>query len=112
MNSASDALAGVGKRIECVYNKGYYVLKPDEYPRAAYEDTKRSADTLKRGINKIYDAPLQKMEHGTQQKIEAITTHMGRTYVHLVSAATEVKELAGIQRKQKMLAKGANGKVE
>ena len=112
MTTVSDKLAGQGKRIECVYNKGYYVLKPDEYPRAAYEDTKRSASVLKRGLSTIHDAPVQKMEHGTQRQIDAITTHMGRTYVHLVSAATEVKELAGIQRKQKMLAKNANGKVD
>ena len=111
MNIASRELASIGKRVECVYDKGYYVLKPEEYPRAAYEDTKRSATVLKRGINKIHDAPVQKMDHGTQKQIDAITTHMGRTYVHLVSAATEVKELAGIQRKQKMLAKSANGKV-
>ena len=42
------------------------------------------------------------------KRIDAITTHMGRTYVHLVSAATEVKELAGIQRKQKMISAAAN----
>jgi hypothetical protein len=112
MKVVSEKLAAQGKRIECVYNKGYYVLKPDEYPRAAYDDTKRSANTLKRGLSNIHDAPIQKMEHGTQKKIDAITTHMGRTYVYLVSAATEVKELAGIQRKQKMLAKSANGKVD
>jgi hypothetical protein len=111
MTRVGEELATIGKRVKCVYNKGYYVLKPSEYPRAAYEDTKHSANVLKRGINKIHDAPVQKMDHGVRKQIEAITIHMGRTYVNLVSAATEVKEIAGIQRKQKMLAKTANGKV-
>jgi len=112
MNSASDELVSIGRRIECVYNKGYYMLNPDEYPRAAYEDVKRSANKLKQGINNSHDAPIQKMEHATQKQMEAITTHLGRTYVQLVTAVTEVKELAGIPRKQKMLAKNANRKED
>lgn len=112
MTTVADKLSRVGKRIECIHTKGYRVLLPDEYPKAACDDTDRTSRVLKRGLSKIYDAPTHKMEHDTQKRIDAITTHMGRTYVHLVSAATEVKELAGIQRKQKMLAKSANGKVD
>ena len=110
MTTVSNKLSRIGKRIECIHEKGYRVLTPEEYPKAACEDVDRTSRVLKRGINQIYDAPVQKMEHGTQKKIEAITTHMGRTYVHLVSAATEVKELAGIQRKQKMLSASATKK--
>jgi len=110
-NAAARDLAAIGKRVRCVHNKGYYVLKPSEYPEAAYHDTRKSGRVLKEGLNNVYSAPLQKMSHQTKQQTEAIATHMARTYVNLVTAATEVKEIAGIERKQKMLSKASHGKV-
>jgi len=103
MATVADKLSRIGKRIECIHGKGYRVLMPDEYPKAAYDDTDRTSRVLKRGLTKIHDAPVHKMDHDTIKRIDAITTHMGRTYVNLVSAVNEAKELAGIQRKQKML---------
>ena len=111
VNAAAKELAATGKRIRCVRGKGYYVLLPSEYPDAAYFDTRKAGRALKRGLDNIHSAPVQKMEHATQKKVEAIATHMARTYVTLVTAATEVKEIAGIERKQKMLQKASNGKV-
>lgn len=112
VNSAFEQLANIGKRLRCVHNTGYYVLKPSEYPLAAYDDTHKSGRILKRGLDNIHNAPVQKMDNSTKQRIEAIGTHMARTYVNLVTATNEVKELAGISRKQKMLAKHSNGKVD
>lgn len=108
MTRVVDEMAYLGKRIRCQRTEGYYVLNPSEYPEAAYDDTKRATRVLKSGLDNVHTSPVQKMDHSTQKRMENIGVHLGRTYVNLVTAATEVKELAGIQRKQKMLAKGAN----
>ena len=111
VNTACDQLAQVGKRLRCVHNVGYYVLKPSEYPLAAYDDTHKSGRVLKKGLDNVYNAPTRKMDDPTKQRIESIGVHMAKTYVNLVSATNEVKELAGIQRKQKMLEKHSNEKA-
>lgn len=110
VNSAADELKSLGKRIRCVYNEGYYVLKPSEYPEAAYLDTKKSANVLKEGLNSVYCAPVSHMDDTTKKRTENIGSFMAKTYVSLVDAASEVKHLAGIKRNQKMLQKAANGK--
>ena len=112
VNTAFEQLAHSGKRLRCIHSIGYYVLKPSEYPLAAYDDTRKSGQVLKRGLDNVYNAPTHKMDDPTKQRIENIGTHMARMYVSLVSATNEVKELAGIQRKQKMLEKHSNGKVD
>ena len=111
VNWVSDEMAFIGKRIQCVYDKGYRVLFPAEYPEAAYTDTKRAGRVLKTGIDKLHHAPTKDMDHGTQKKVENIGVNLARTYVTLVSTATEVKHIAGIERGQKMLGKAASGKV-
>jgi hypothetical protein len=103
-----EEMRGLGKRLRCEHTKGYRVLKPGEYPEAAYDDTKRAARVLKNGLDGVHTAPVQKMDQPTQRKMEHIGVHLARTYVSVVNAAAEVKELAGIKRPQKMLSKGAN----
>lgn len=112
VSAAKDELAELGHRIMNVRDEGYYKLAVSEYPEAAYNDTKKSVRTLKTGLNNVMNAPTKAMDDRNKRRTENITVFMGKTYVSLVSSASEIKELAGIKRPQRMLTKAAGKKED
>lgn len=101
-----------GKRIINVHDVGYYVLLPSEYPEAAYEDVHRAGKAARVAHEHVVTAPTKNMDDTTKKRMENIGVWTGRAYSSMVSVAHEIKELAGIERGQKMLEKGAKGKVD
>lgn len=104
-NRVGEELSKMGKRIVNERNVGYRVLLPEEYPMAAYIDSRKAGRQYKRGLDHVIHAPIDKMDDQTKSCTESVGTHMSRSYLSIVSNTAKIMELSGITPKQKMLLK-------
>lgn len=110
VNRAAKELLVLGKRIQCVYNKGYKVLKPSEYPKTIFEDTKSVFLKMKDVHADSLSAPVKEMDDLAKQRTENLQSHTGQAVVTLATVVNTAHAIAGIERKQHMIAKAAKGK--
>lgn len=107
VNTAIDKLTHeFQKRLKNVRDEGYRVLNPAEHITEAVWDARRGVKHIYDGIRNLNVAPTRDMSDDEVKRCERTQVYLGRVASAASDGVTQAAQIAGINRNQKMLAKG------
>jgi hypothetical protein len=113
MNVVKTEMASIGKRLKNIHGWGYKVLLPEEQITEVvtgdFRGVARKSRTMLTNLNNIPVPQLDATSKGVVDRLYVSTSH---TFAQIASGYHQAMQIAGIDRKQKMLAKVSEKKQE
>ena len=103
VTTAMEELIAMWKRMTNIYKEGYYVLKPGEHTPAVAFDVRASLHKMRKGISNWHDSPVSKMNDTERKTHERVGVSACNVFSTFANGYNEIAQIAGIQRKQKVL---------
>lgn len=110
LHSAMKELTTIGKRIVNINKRGYYVLKPGEQTKEVVGDFKKSTKKAREAVGNWHCSAVDKMDDAEKRTNEHVGIAGAKVFSALSNGYTEMAQIAGVHRKQKVLAGAANKK--